>query len=201
MKLLQIDSSILGGYSASRVLTAAIVAHYRAQNPDLDVVYHDVAAEPLGHLTSAWLPGRSTELPEDPVARKDAELSQYALKEFLSADVLVIGAPMYNLGIPSQLKTWLDRIIVAGQTFRYGPNGVEGLAAGKKLILAVSRGGVYSKGSPAAVLEHQESYLKAVFGFMGITDVTVIEAEGLAANGGADRARILEDAQRQIAAL
>ena len=101
------------------------------------------------------------------------------LEEFLAADIVVIGAPMYNFTIPSQLKAWIDRILVAGKTFRYGATGPEGLAGNKRLIIAISRGGLYGPGAPAAVLEHLETYLRGVFGFIGVSNPELIVAEGL----------------------
>ncbi|MBS0333343.1 MAG: NAD(P)H-dependent oxidoreductase, partial [Proteobacteria bacterium] len=109
------------------------------------------------------------------------------LEEFLAADIVVIGAPMYNFGIPSQLKAWIDHIVVGGKTFRYGESGVEGLAGGKRIILASSRGGFYGDGSPVAALQHQESYLRGVFGFIGIPEIEVVGAEGV--NLGPDQRR------------
>ncbi|MCJ9734933.1 FMN-dependent NADH-azoreductase, partial [Bradyrhizobium sp. PRIMUS42] len=109
----------------------------------------------------------------------DLAASAAALDEFLTADIVVIGAPMYNFTIPSQLKAWIDRILVAGKTFKYGAAGPEGLAGGKRVIVAISRGGYYGAGSPAAALEHLESYLRGVFGFMGIHDAEFIIADGI----------------------
>ena len=111
--------------------------------------------------------------------QKDIAASQAVLDEFLGADIVVIGAPMYNFGIPSQLKAWIDRIAVAGKTFRYTANGPEGLAGNKRVIVAVSRGGLYGAGMPAAAFEHVESYLRGVFGFLGVTDLEIVVAEGL----------------------
>ncbi|OHT18972.1 FMN-dependent NADH-azoreductase [Edaphosphingomonas haloaromaticamans] len=165
MNLLHLDSSIQGERSASRALTAAIVDRLRAENPGLAVDYRDLAAAPPAHLALA-------DLAE--VAEGDD------LKAFLNADIVVIGAGMYNFTIPSQLKAWIDRILVAGQTFRYGANGPEGLAGGKRVIVALSRGGLYGPGSPAAAAEHAETYLRSVFGFIGVTALEVIVAEGLA---------------------
>ena len=130
----------------------------------------------------------------DPVEAADA---QRVMQDFLDADVIVIGAPMYNFSIPSQLKAWIDRIVVAGKTFRYGAGGPEGLAKGKKAVVIVSRGGIYSA-EPAAALDFQESYLRGVLGFIGITDVEVIRAEGLAM-GAEKRATVMAQAQRAIA--
>lgn len=172
MKLLHIDSSILGENAASRPLTAAVVDRLRKENPGLDVTYRDLAAEPLPHLTLGHLAAA-----ENPT-REQAE-SQQALDDFLAADVVVIGAPMYNFTVPSQLKAWIDRILVAGKTFKYTDKGAQGLAGGKRVIAVVSRGGLYGAGTPSAAAEHVESYLKTVFGFIGVSDVEFIVAEGL----------------------
>ena len=102
------------------------------------------------------------------------------LAEFLASDIVVVGAPMYNFTIPSQLKAWVDRIAVAGQTFSYGPEGVEGLAGGKKVVIVSTRGGLYGAETPRGVFDHQEPYLRNLFGFLGITDISVVRAEGLA---------------------
>ena len=180
MQLLHVDSSILGANSASRRLTAEVVEAERRLHPGITVVYRDVAAEPLGHISGGHLAaaqGAGVELP--PELQHDVEQGQAALEEFLASDIVVIGAPMYNFTIPSQLKTWIDRITVAGRTFRYGPNGVEGLAGGKKVIIVSTRGGLYGPGAPWAGLDHQEPYLQGVLGFLGITDITFVRAEGL----------------------
>lgn len=167
MKLLHIDSSILGANSVSRQLTAGIVGQLRQADPGLAVTYRDLAAEPLEHLTLAHLPQAGPE-----------GANRAVLDEFLGADIVVIGSPMYNFTVPSQLKAWIDRIAIAGETFRYGANGVEGLVGGKRVIIALSRGGFYGAGSPAAALEHVETYLRGVFGFLGITP-EIIVAEGV----------------------
>lgn len=166
MNLLHIDSSVLGENSASRALSAAIVARLRAEHPGSRVDYRDLAAQSLPHFTPMLAES-------DPCARRNAEV----LDEFLAADVVVIGAPMYNFSIPSQLKAWVDRVLVAGKTFRYGTNGPEGLAGGKSVIIASSRGGIYQ--GDAAAIDFQERYLRHVFGFIGITDVQFVRAEGL----------------------
>ncbi len=176
MKLLHVDASILGDQSASRQLSAAIAKRLVALNPGTEVIRYDLAAEPIGHLTAPeFLAFRAAE-PNDEATRRNAK----ALNDFLAAEVVVIGAPMYNFSLPSQLKAWLDRLAVAGKTFRYTDNGVEGLAKGKRVIVASSRGGFYGDGQPTAFLDHQESYLKGFFGFLGITGITFIRAEGLA---------------------
>jgi FMN-dependent NADH-azoreductase len=168
MKLLHIDSSILGENSASRALTREIVARFRTAHPDTEVAYLDLAAEELPHFSQRSLT-KADEL--------DAARDEQALTQFLAADVVVIGAPMYNFTIPSQLKAWIDRIAIRGRTFRYGPKGPEGLAGGKQVIVAISRGGIYPAGAPA---EFAESYLGQLFGFLGVRDLTFVRAEGLA---------------------
>jgi len=174
-KLLHIDASVLGDHSVSRQVSAAIVARLTAAKPGLRVTYRDLAAEPLAHFSgvhAAALQGRAP-----PHAELDG---QAALDDFLAADIVVIGAPMYNFTLPTQLKAWIDRLLIAGKTFRYGPNGVEGLAAGKRVIVAISRGNFYGPGAPAAAAEHLESYLRTVFGFIGVTDLEFVIAEGIA---------------------
>ncbi len=179
MKLLHIDSSILGDASVSRAVSAAIVDTLRQAHPDLAVTYRDLGASPISHLSGAYLAGQSADVKHDQALQEDLALGGQALAEFQDADVVVLGVPMYNFAVPSQLKAWIDRILVAGKTFRYTASGAEGLVHGKRVILAVSRGGVY-EGTAAAAVEHQESWLKAAFGFIGVTDVEVIRAEGIA---------------------
>lgn len=167
MKVLHIDSSALGSASASRELTAAVVRQLLADSPHVEVSYRDLDAQPLPHFTGATL------AKSDPV---EVELAKTVLDEFLSADVLVLGAPMYNFSLPSTLKAWIDRIAVAGVTFRYTANGPEGLAGGKRVIVASTRGGVYGDSSPA---DFQEAYLRQVFAFIGIESIEILRAEGL----------------------
>ena len=161
MTILHLDTSINGDNSASRQLTRSIVEQLKGSLWGEQVLYRDLAADPLPHLT----------------------LDQFAdtsvLDEFSAADAIVIGAPMYNFTLPTQLKSWIDRIVIAGKTFRYGANGPEGLAKGKRVIIALARGGFYNEGSPAAALEHLETYLRGVFNFIGIEPEFVV-ADGLA---------------------
>jgi FMN-dependent NADH-azoreductase len=179
MKLLHLDSSVLGANSVSRQLSAAAVDRLRKDTPGLDVTYRDLAEQPLPHLSGAHLAAAQGAVPEIKSVQEDLAQSQAVLDEFLAADIVVIGAPMYNFSVSSQLKAWIDRIAVAGKTFRYGPNGVEGLLGGKRLIIAVSRGGLYGPGAPAAAFEHLQTYLQGVFGFLGVTDLEFIVAEGV----------------------
>lgn len=199
MKLLHIDSSILGQGSVSRNLSADVVATLRGRNPGLVVARLDLAETPIGHLTGAHL-AAAQGAPVNDSVKADVALGQVALEEFLASDIVVVGVPMYNLGVPSQLKAWIDRISVAGKTFRYGEHGPAGLCGGKKLVIASSRGGVYSQGSHAAPFDHQETYLKAAFGFLGITDITFVRAEGVAM-GPEARSAALASARNETAAL
>ena len=161
MTILHIDSSITGDASVSRQVSRAIVGSLAAANPAATVVRRDLAAEPLPHLTLDQFADRSV------------------LDEFLAADAVVIGAPMYNFTLPTQLKAWLDRIMIAGETFRYGANGPEGLAGGKRVIVALARGGFYGADAPARAFEHLETYLRTAFGFIGIAPEFVV-ADGIA---------------------
>lgn len=199
MKLLHIDSSILGQASVSRELSAQAVATFRARDPGLTVTRLDLAATPIGHLTAEHL-AAAQGAPVDDALKADVEIGQRALDEFIAADIVVIGAPMYNFSIPSQLKAWIDRISVVGKTFGYGENGPVGLCGGKKLVVVSSRGGVYSEGSPMSAVDHQETYLKAAFGLLGIKEITFIRAEGVAM-GDDLRNGALASAKQAAAAL
>jgi FMN-dependent NADH-azoreductase len=159
--ILHIDSSINGENSASREVSASIVNQLKSALWREEVVYRDLAANPLPHLTL------------------DAFADTSVLEEFQAADTIVIGAPMYNFTVPSQLKAWIDRIVIAGATFRYTENGPEGLAKGKRVIVALARGGFYNEGSPAASLEYLERYLTGLFNFIGI-EPEFVAADGLA---------------------
>lgn len=161
MTILHLDSSINGDNSASRIISRSIIDQLTVEQGGADVIHRDLAAAPLPHLT----------------------LDQFAntsvLDEFLAADTVVIGAPMYNFTLPTQLKAWIDRILIASKTFRYTADGPEGLAGDKRVIVALARGGTYDAGSPAAALEHLETYLRTVFNFIGI-EPEFVAADGLA---------------------
>ena len=190
MNLLHIDASVLGDHSVSRQVSAAIVSRLQAANPDLTTVYRDLAAAPIAHLTGLHLAAAGGAEVPDQIQKEHAD-AQAALDEFLAADVVVIGAPMYNFTLPSQLKAWIDRILIAGKTFRYTASGPEGLAGDKRVIVAVSRGGFYGENNAAA--EHVESYLRTVFGFIGVTDLTFVAADGVQI-GPEQRAKALNSA-------
>jgi FMN-dependent NADH-azoreductase len=175
MKLLHLDSSPLGTHSVTRELSAAVVAQWRRTRPGLEVRYHDLATEALPHWTPLPRESLDTLAPE---TRAEIERNEALLQEFLASDVIVIGAPMYNFGIPSQLKAWIDRIAVAGRTFRYTAAGPEGLAGGKRVIVASARGGLYA-GTARETMDFQEAYLRQLFGFLGISQIEFVRAEGI----------------------
>jgi FMN-dependent NADH-azoreductase len=179
MKLLHLDSSVLGPHSVSRQVSAAIVDRLKQATPSLEVVYRDLTQTPLAHLSGSHL-AAAQGAPAPAELAPDLAASAAALDEFLAADVVVIGAPMYNFTIPSQLKAWIDRILVVGKTFKYGAAGPEGLAGGKRVIVAISRGGHYGAETPYVAGEHVETYLRWVFGFVGITDPEFVPADGIA---------------------
>ena len=188
MKVLHIDSSIMGGASVSRQLSQAIVAQLTAKHAGTQVDYLDLAQQPIPHLTAEILMGQDAE---------QAALGEKIIQQYLDADVVVVGAAMYNFGLSSALKAWIDRISVAGKTFKYTENGPVGLAGNKKAYIASSRGGVYGADSPA---DFQEGLLKTVFGFTGVNDVEIIRAEGV--NMGAElKDKALADAMAQIQAI
>lgn len=184
MHLLHLDSSIQGDASVSRTFSAAIVEQLRRSKGSLELSYRDLAAQPLPHLT---LPGFA--MPE----------ATATLDAFLAADVVVIGAAMYNFGIPTQLKGWFDHILISGRTFRYAEGGVEGLAGGKRVFVALARGGHYADG-PAAATEHAEMHLRAMLGFIGITHPEFVIAEGVAL-GPDQRETAIATALNRIAGL
>ncbi len=153
MQVLHIDSSILGDASASRILTAAIVDELRRENPQATVVRRDLAVEAVPHLDGAIAAGfRATGTDDfDDATRAEHARSEALVNELLASDVIVVGAPMYNFSVPSQLKAWIDRVAQAGRTFKYTENGPVGLAGGKKVIVASTRGRIYSAGPGAGI--------------------------------------------------
>ena len=188
MNILNIISSPRKGASASIQLADGIIEKLQAAHPGSTVTTHDLATHPFPHLEESTLQsfftpaeGRS---PEQAAAVKN---SDDAIQEIMDADVIVIGAPLYNFGIPSTLKAWVDHIARAGITFRYGANGPEGLVKGKKVYVALASGGIYSEGQMASY-DFVAPYLKAIMGFLGMTDVTVVRAEGMAMPGVQDTA-------------
>jgi FMN-dependent NADH-azoreductase len=196
--ILQIDSSPLGDHSISRKLTAKTIARIKAAHPEARVVTRDLGSSPLPHLDGLTL-GSFFTPPEQRNAALHAAVksSDEAIDEVLAADIIVIGAPMWNFGIPSALKAWIDHVVRRGRTFKYGAAGPESLLPpGKRVIIVSSRGGVYSDG-PMKAMDYQETYLRAVLGFIGLHDVVFVRAEGVAMGPDAVTAA-LEAAEAQL---
>lgn len=201
MTLLHIDSSILGDHSISRALSAAIVNRQLALHPGTSVIRRDLVTDAALHLSPDHLAVFQGSAPGSASLGEDVALGGEYIGDLFAADIIVIGAPMYNFSVPTQLKGWIDRVMVAGRTFHYTQNGPEGLLpAGKKVFIASARGGIYTGDSPGAPLDHQEQYLVGALRFIGLTDVTIIRAEGLALGDEAKTGAIAQ-AQSQIAAL
>lgn len=195
MNILHIDASASDTESShTRRLSRELVERLRAANPDAAVVYRDVVADPLPHvdmtIRHAWVPENS----DDPSFAETLGRSKVLVEELKAADVIVVGAPMYNFTVPSTLKAWIDHVSIAGQTFRYTAEGPRGLLTGKAYFV-LSSGGVYSQG-PFAANDHLATYLEAIFRFLGIGDVEVIRAEGVAYGPEQDQAAMASAAQR-----
>lgn len=198
MQLLHIDSAITGAQSVSRQLTARTVDAWRASHPQVQVQYLDLAADTPAHYTQEAMAPRTGQTAQLSAAQeRENAVSERLVRQFLAADVVVMGAPMYNFSIPSQLKAWIDRIAQPGRTFQYTAQGPEGLAKGKTVVIVSSRGGVYSTSAAGEALEHQESYLRTMMGFFGITDVRVVRAEGVG-QGEQAKAQALAAADQAI---
>ena len=201
MKILHIDASPLGSASISRQLTASVVEKLTRDHPAAQVIHRDLIENPISHLTGELLqvlrPAPGSTPPSGPTLRAEADQTDALIDELLGTDVIVVGAPMYNFSIPSQLKAWIDRVAQAGRTFRYTAAGPEGLAKGKKAIVVSTRGGVYAGTAYEAAMDHQEAYLRTVLNFLGITDVSFVRAEGIAMK----KEEAVATANRQIAEL
>lgn len=200
-KLLHIDSSILGSNSASRELTALIVSQIKEEHPEAQIIYRDLVLEPLPYMTLATLPGAhpisaKNDLRDDE-ERQIRHQSDRILEEFIACDMVVLGVPMYNFGIAAQLKAWIDMVVIPNKTFTYGPEGSVGLMKSKRAIVAMTRGGVYGLDSLPWSLEHGETYMRAILSFMGITDLEMIVAEGIAV----DRKKAIAAARETIRQL
>lgn len=179
-KILHINSSVRNNGSISRKVTEEFLSKWKAKEADVVIAERDLAAHPLPHLTEQTLGAFFTPAENRSTEQKQiAALSELLVQELFDADVIVIGAPMYNFSITSGLKAWVDHVARAGVTFKYGENGPVGLLTGKKVYIFTTSGGVYSQG-PAAVMDFTGTYLRAVLGFIGLTDIEVIYSEGLA---------------------
>jgi FMN-dependent NADH-azoreductase len=193
--LLLVTSSLFGEASQSRQIAREFVDTWLRNNPGARVVERDLAPDSIPHLSQATLGAVTTPAESrTPEQRDVAAFADALIEEVEAADTIVLTAPMYNFTIPSTLKAWLDHIARAGRTFRYGANGPEGLLKGKKVFVVTGRGGVYSGDSPAKAFDFQEPYLRAILGFIGLTDVSFVHVEGLAiskdsAESGRARAR------------
>ena len=201
MTILHLDSSILGAHSTSRLLSAQIVARLQLLHPGSAIIRHDLAVSETAHLTGDHVAVRQGGSPATPAVDADLAIGHSYIEDLYAADIIVIGAPMYNFSVATQLKTWIDRVCVADRTFRYTPTGPVGLLPpGKKVFIASTRGGVYSGDSPAASMDHQEAYLRTILSFMGVTHISVVRAEGLGM-GEEAKAAALANAAGQIEAL
>jgi FMN-dependent NADH-azoreductase len=200
MKILHIDSSVTGAKSVSRPLTRKAIAKLQQLYPEAEVTYRNLIADPLRHYT-AVLRIFGADAPNlTPDQQHELATGEAILAEFLAADIVLLGAPMYNFNIPSQLKAWIDLLAVAGKTFSYQSGAPQGLCGGKRILIVSSRGGMYGPGSPYETADFQERYLKHIFGFFGITDITVIRAEGIGHGPDAAKAAIAS-AEAQITEL
>ena len=197
--ILHVESSPLGERSVSRKLAARILAELKTKHPDSEIIERDLATNPLPHLNGLTV-GAFFTPPEqrNEMLSEAVKLSDQAVDEVLAADVIVIGAPMHNFGIPSSLKAWIDHIVRTGRTVRYTERGPEGLVpSGKKVIIASARGGFYSDGRMRA-LDHQETYLKTILEFIGFTDINFVRAEGVGRSPEAQNAA-MQLAEAQVA--
>ena len=198
--ILLIQSSSNLASSVSRDLSESYVKDYRAAHPDATVTTRDLVSSPIPHLGVDLLGGFFGKPEALTEAQKTAlALSNTLLDEMMAASLIVIGVPMYNFSIPSALKAWIDHVVRAGRTFHYTAEGPRGLVVDKKAVLFLAAGGVYSDG-PYKPYDFQETYLRAILGFIGVTDVTVVRAEGLAL-GEESATKAVADARAKTAAL
>lgn len=177
--VLIVTSSALGEASVSNQLVREALTALRAHDPKLRVITRDLASAPIPHLTIESATALRGGEPANEAQTAARALSDNLIAELKAADTIIIGAPMYNFGIPSTLKAWFDYVLRAGITFRYTESGPVGLLVGKRAIVIESRGGLYSEG-PAQVMDSQEPHLRTLLGFMGITDIAFVHAEKLA---------------------
>ena len=184
MKLLQIDSSARAG-SVTRRLTTKFADEWSKSHPAGELIRRDLSATALPLITDDWNATHVEPSKLSPSQRSYLSTSDALIEEVLAADVIVIGAPMYNFAIPALLKAWIDQVVRIGKTVGYGPNGPQGLLGNKKVFVVTARGGAYEKGTPREKFDFQEPYLRHIFGFIGLTNVTFIHAENQAREGAA----------------
>lgn len=197
-RLLHLDASPRGDRSLSRGLAAQFIADWRTQHPDDIITYRDLGREPVPHVTEAWVEGAYNPPDErSEAARQAMVISDGLVDELLAADLILLSTPMYNLNIPSTLKAYIDQIVRVGRTFTMD---MKGLVEGKGMLVITARGGVFQPGTPFADYDLQEPYLRAIFGFIGITDITFVNCEGT--NAGDDiRQKSLADARERLVEL
>jgi FMN-dependent NADH-azoreductase len=199
VKLLQIDSSARAA-SVTRRLTAKFAEEWRMNHPTGEVMHRDLSTTTLPLITDDWNATQIEPSKLSPAHRNYLSASDALIEEVQAADTIVIGAPMYNFAIPSLLKTWIDQIVRVGKTVAYGPHGPQGLLGNKRVFVITARGGAYEKGTPREKFDFQEPYLRLIFGFIGLTDVTFIHAENQLREGaGSSLAAALEQIGRAVA--
>jgi FMN-dependent NADH-azoreductase len=199
MTILVIDSAVTGEASVSKTLVQEAVATLTAENESARVIYRDLGQKPVPHLTEETLAGVRGE-PKTDAERATRALSDDLIAELRAADIIVIGAPMYNFGVATSLRAWFDHVLRAGETFRYSEAGPRGLLGGKRVIVVESRGGLYSEG-PSKAIDFQEPYLSHLLGFIGLTDVSFVRAEriGYGPEARAEAIKAATSALRQAA--
>jgi len=194
--ILHLDSSPRGERSISRQLSREFIEGWKRLHPADCVVYRDVGRDPVPHVTEAWVVGAFTPLATRPAdAQAAMRISDVLIDEFLTADRYVFGVPMHNFCVPSAFKAYVDQIVRVGRTFSAN---WKGLALGKKMLILSACGGNYGPGSPMQVFDHQEPWLRMIFGFVGITDISFIHAQGLNM-GDESREAGLKHARERIA--
>jgi FMN-dependent NADH-azoreductase len=199
-QILCLTSSPRRDTSYSNLVAARLLRELRIVHPDAAITIRDLAGNPLPHIDDDFVTAtRSVAGARTPRQRALVEQSDILVDELLAADTIVIASAMINFGVPSTLKTWIDYVCRPSRTFRYTEHGTKGLLGGRRAILVLARGGLYSAG-PMRVLEHDESYLRAVLAYLGITDVETIAIEGVAF--GAEAAeRAVDAAIRRTASV
>ena len=196
--ILVLNSSVSGEASVSRLLVADAVTELTQRDPSAKLVFRDLAANPIPHLTPETVAGVRAQA-TTPAEQAARALSDELIAELRAADTIVIGAPMYNFSIPTTLRSWFDHVLRAGETFSYSEAGPKGLLSGKKVIVVESRGGLYSEG-PAQAIDFQEPYLRQLLGFIGLTEVTFVRAEKIGYGPDA-RDQALADSRAELAKL
>lgn len=181
--ILHIDSSPRGDRSFSRKFSYEFITSWKTAHPDDTVTYRDLGHNPVPHVDESWIAAAfSPPQTRSPELNQAIKISDELVDEFLAADRYVFGVPMYNFNIPSTLKAYIDQIVRIGRTFVVSQEGAfQGLISSKKMLIVTARGGSFTQGSPTAAYDFQEPYLKAIFGFIGITDISLIHVENLSA--------------------